>query len=367
MNSTPNWLEPLLREYAFVLDFADKSTVPIMQSLYANFVATGKRVKSRQFSYGSLTAGATPSGNPVGDGTIYMISKDENGFDIENTYVQTITFECVADQNSGGVKFKESFRFRGGAAAIDNILLAGSDSDATYPGLSSDDSSAYFQNCSFSSMNGDVEETKFDFWTISDGDATLFTQDTADAFQVTPGDPVQACLDIATNGKIEQAFSLGNTQFGSSTPFIIRVPFKRNGANANSEIWLEIGEQVQKYVMTGAESGWKTDLVLELSDRAWYKHIAKNGGKLAVSVHGLNTGSIKVDNILVAPCIPFDGLWFASCAGATPFKKGDNYYRTITAVNDAILQRMFVQHTGVPLPAAVNASDITWPDPVAHT
>lgn len=362
VNSTPSWLAPLLREYAYVLDFSDTDVTRIMQSLYADFVENGKRIKSRQFTYGTVTA----VGSPAGNGVIYRLTKDENGFDIENTYAQTVTFECVNDQNSGGVKFKENFRFRGGAATTDNIIIEGSDSDQTYPGISSDDSASYFQNCSFSSMNG-TGTTKFDFWTISAGAHANFTQDTTNYFQVTPGDPVAASLSIAGNGTIEQAFSLNNTQFAAGTPFILRVPY--NGEigtlNAGAQIWLRAGEQV-KIVTYASEAGWNF-VVMELSDRAWYKKFAKNGGTISVEIHGYVSGSVKIDNIIVAPMIPFDGLWYAPCAGSTPFKVGDNYYCTDTAIEDAILQRFFVQHTGIMLPHSANASAITWADPVTHT
>ena len=367
-NSGPQWLAPLLREYAYVLDFPDKDMVRIMQALYADYVLTGKRVKSRGFTYGTVTAGATPVGNPVGDGVIYRLTKDENGFDIENTFVQTITMECVNDQNNGGVKFKESFRFRGGAANIDNILIAGSDSDQTYQGISSDDSASYFQNCSFSSMNGEATETtKFDGWTISDGTPANFTQDTTDYFQITPNDPVAACVVFSTNGKMEQAFSLANTQFSATSPMIVRAPWKIVGANAGAQVWLEFGEQVSKVDIGGAESGWQTTLKIELSDRSWYKKFAKNGGKLAISVHGLTAGTVKFDNIIVAPQINFDGLWYAPCAGQTPWKVGDNYYVTDICAEDAINQRNLVYETGIYLPHSRNVSDITWADSVPHT
>lgn len=366
VNTAPNWLGPLLKEYAFTLDFPDRSTPLIMQALYADFAANGKRIKSRQFTYGNVTAGATPVGNPSGNGVIYRLTKDENGFDIENTYAQTITMECVNDQNNGGVKFKENWRFRGGAANVDNIIIAGSDSDQTFPGVSSDDSSSYFDNCSFSSMNGSGT-TKFDGWTLDVDSVAAWTQDTTNYYQVTPGDPVAASLSAAGNGTIYQTFARRNTQFPNATPMLARVPYNREigAANAGAEVWLEMGEQIQK-VTLAAETGWNF-VVLELSDRSWYKHIAKNGGRLAIQVHGLVSGSIKFDNVIVTPMINFDGLWYAPCSGSTPFKVGDNFYATDTAIDDAILQRFFVQHTGFYLPHSANVSAITWADPVAHT
>jgi hypothetical protein len=362
VDSDTTWLDPLLSEYMSVLEYPIQSRTLNMQSLYLDYALNGKRVKSRGFTYDSVHA----VGSPVGDGTIYRNNTDAHGFKIENCYAQTITMECVKDQNNGGIKFKESFRFRAQGANIDNIIVNGSNDDAVFPGLSSDDSSSYFQNCSFSSMNG-TGTTKFDNWTITSGSHALFTQDTADYFQVTPGDPVAACLDIADNGIIQQAFSLRNTQFPNGAPMLVRVPWKRNGANAGAEVWVRFGEQVAKVTLGGAESGWQTSLYIELSDRAWYRNYAKNGGVLAVEIHGLSAGSIKIDNIIVAPKVKFAGLWFAPCAGQTPFKVGDRYYVTDTCPDTSIIQRQIVLATEMYLPHDSNSSAITWPDPVAHT
>jgi hypothetical protein len=363
VNTGPSWLTPLLQEYSEILDFPDRDTLRIMQALYADYVKTGKRVKSRQFTFGSVVA----SGSPVGSGTIYRCTKDENDFDIENTFVQVITVECVQDQNSGGTKFKESFRFKGGSANIDNIVIGGSDSDETFSGISSDDSSGFFQNCSFSSMNGSGV-SKFDGWTLDVDSLAAWTQDLVNYYQITPGDPVAASLKASGNGNIYQAFSRGNTQFPQTSPMLIRVPYNRSigAANAGTLIRLRCGEQV-KNITLAAESGWRDELRIEFSNRAWYKQFAKDGGRIQIEVHGLTSGYILFDNVLVAPFQPFDGLWYAPCAGATPFKVGDTYTFTDTAVDAAINQRFLVQYTGVYLPHSANASAITWAEPVFTT
>lgn len=355
------WLEPLLQEYSDILDFPDKSSVRIMQALYADYVKNNKRVKSRNFDYGTIAA----VGSPYGDGVIYVCTTDENGFDIENTYSQTISIECVNDQNNNGVKFKESFQFKGGASSTNRIVDAGSDSDATFPGVSSDDSSAYFQNCSFSSANGE-DELLFDGWTLDVDNLAEWTQDTSVYFQITPGDPVAASLKIEGNGVIYQSFS--NSQFPKVVPMLVRVPLLITGVNAGTLIQLEFGEQVIPYTVTGAETDW-IFLVLDTNDRSWYKKFAKDGGRLAIRVHGMSAGTINADNVICAQFQPFDGLWFAPCAGELPFKNGDSYAVTILAQDDddAIIQRELVRNTGVYLPHDTNASAITWDEPVFHT
>jgi hypothetical protein len=359
VNTAPSWFEPLLREYSDIMDFPDKATTLIMQALYANFIKTGKRVKSRNFTFDTVHA----TGTPYGSGTIYRCTKDENGFDIENTFVQTISIECTNDQNNGGTKFKESFRFKGGTANIDNIVIAGENADETFPGISSDDSGSYFQNCSFSSANGE-DELLFDGWTLDVDDLADWTQDTTVYFQITPGDPVAASLKITGNGNIYQLF--GNTQFAGATPFVIRVPLLLSGVNAGALFRLRFGEQIADYIATGAEADW-VFVLIEMTDRCWYNKFAKDGGMLKLEVHGMSAGTAWADNILTAPFQPFSGLWYAPCAGETPFKKGDSYYFTDEAEDDAIIQRCLVQYTGVYLPHDNNLSAITWDEPVFHT
>lgn len=357
------WLAPLMREYMDVLDLPTFGLQQDAKSLYDDYVRNGKRVESRQFTFDTVHA----SGSPVGSGTIYRCTKDENGFDLENTFAQTVTLECVFDQNNGGVKFKESFQFKGGSANIDNIVIAGSGSDETYPGISSDDSSSYFQNCSFSQANGGATVSKFDFWTLDVDSLAAWVQDTTESYQTTPGDPIAASLKITGNGNIYQNF--GTVQFPQNQPMFVRLPIKFSGVNAGAFIRMRFGEQVKDYTVGGAESGWLVaPLTLEFTDRSWYKKFAINSGQIRLEVHGMTTGTIWVDNWIVCPAINFDGLWYVPCAGATPFKVGDRYYFTDTA-NDAnaIIQRFFVQHTGVALPSDTNASAITWADPIYHT
>lgn len=358
-----NWLSPLLKEYMSVLDLPISTDLVNMQALYLDYARNGKRVKSRGFTYDSVHA----VGSPVGDGVIYRNNTDAYGFKIENCFPQTITMECVNDQNNGGIRFKESFRFKAQGANFDDIIIDGSNDDNIVVGLSSDDSASYFVNCSFSTISGSAA-TKFTGWTITpDSSLANWTQDTTDYFQITPGDPVAACLKIAENGKIEQAFSRGNTQFPNGAPMIVRVPWKQVGVNAGAEIWLRFGEQVAKVTLTGGESGWQTSLYIELSDRAWYRNYAKNGGVLGIEVHGLSAGYVKVDNVLCAAKVKFAGLWFAPCAGQTPWRVGDRYYVTDTCPDTNIVQRELVRNTKIYLPHAVNASDVTWDEPTPHT
>jgi len=158
-------------------------------------------------------------------------------------------------------------------------------------------------------------------------------------------------------------------QFPQNQPMFVRLPIKFSGVNAGALIRLRFGEQVKDYTVGGAESGWLTaPLTLEFTDRSWYKKFAINSGQIKLEVHGMTGGTIWVDNWIVCPAINFNGLWYAPCAAQTPFKVGDRYYFTDTA-NDlnSIIQRFFVQHTGVAMPSDTNASAITWAEPVFHT
>lgn len=364
VDGAPGWLGALMREYMDLIGVPPNGLKEDMKSLYRYMVATGRRVKSRQFTYGSVTANPSPS--PAGNGTIYIWSKDENDFDIENTFAETVTFECVNDQGNGGTKFKESFRVQGTAPQIDDIKIVGGGGDSTFPGVSSDDSSAFFQNCSWSQMNS-TGTTKFDFWTLDVDDLTKWTQDTSVYYQQTPADPVQASLKITGNGNIYQLFSAGNTQFPSDRPMLFRCPIKPIGVNAGCLIKLVVGEQVVTYTVTGAEADWVLSLVIERSNRSWYKQFAKNGGRFQLEVHGMSAGTIWADNAIAAVATPFNGLWYAMCAGSTPFKVGDKYTFTHTCLDNGIIQRFCVQHSGVYLPMDTNASAITWSDPIFHT
>lgn len=352
------WFESALLEYAKVKDFPDTDPQLITRRLYQYMHDNTLRVLSRSFSFGSVALG----GSNVGDGTINRLTKDENNYDIENTWAQVVSLRCIRDRNSGAVKHEEVFEIRGGEANVDNIVIAGSGNVSTVQCLSARTSLSYFQNPSFSLMNG-AGSTKFDGWTIT-GTAADFTQDGTNYYRDFFGDSTPYSLKIASAGSIAQAFTVNNSQFDPTTPYFIQVALNKSvGSGSGGSIILTFGDQTATIALASMSAGWNL-LKIGLSDDNWFKLFMGTAPTLKVEWDSASSGYILVDDIVIGPMQNFDGLWYAPVGGAVPFIVFDT--ATFTDTEDLTkgkIQRAFFDYEGLYLPATASTTSVTWSDP----
>ena len=82
VNRGKAWFDACLLSYANVLGFADTDPQRIVQRLYQNFIDNSKWIKSRNFTFGAVSAG----GANVGNGTINRLVIDANTLEPMITY-----------------------------------------------------------------------------------------------------------------------------------------------------------------------------------------------------------------------------------------------------------------------------------------
>src|SRR3990167_7528025 len=96
-------IDPLLRDYARVINVPETDPVAILDRLYQHYHDNTYTVQRRVFTFGSSAAG----GGNVGTGLLYRNTKDRNAYDLENVSPDVWTAKCIEDEFSGGRKHEE--------------------------------------------------------------------------------------------------------------------------------------------------------------------------------------------------------------------------------------------------------------------
>lgn len=369
-DAAAGWLSVLLRKLAIAVDFPETDPQLILRHYYQYMVTNTKRITSRSFTFGSVSAG----GSNNGGATCYRLTRDENNFNIENTWAQVVTLLCVQDQNSGAAKYQETFQISGGEKNIDNIIVAGSGNIGTLQAVSAANSLAYIQNPSFSQANGTLGGTDyFDGWTATSG--ASITQDTTNYYRDFNGDTVPASAKLSASDKLSQTFALNNTQFNPNVPMFVRVALNKTvGSASGGAVTLIFGDQTTAVSIAAMGSDWHM-LVLPLDMRCWYKNFTATSPTLSIEWDSRSSGYLLVDDVTIAPMTNFDGLWYAissNAASVAPAHPAPNLVNDTYTFSDSEnlavgkIQRTIWRTMGLYLPAAVS-SGITWTDPANFT
>jgi hypothetical protein len=348
--TTPLWIE-----YAKQISTGAPETdiQSALTRIYDHYAANSKRVTSRQFTFGSVTAG----GSNAGTGTINRLTKDERNFDIENTTADIKTLNCISDASSGADQHEEVFEILGAAPEPDLLKITGSGKRGTVRALSARDS--LLSNSSFSSRTGtDVAPTAITDWTVTT-DIANFQLDATNYYRGFPGDSTPRAVLFETNDKLTQAFTVRNIQLNPNTPIYAQLAYNRQVFAGDGTLTFTVGN-VSANVVLAAQTGWNI-LRIAIGQNNWHRQIDKQNPVVSIELSGNTTGDVLVDDVIVAPYTPFDGLWYAAVGGATPFLRNDTFSFTDTEVG-AILQHWLWRSYGRYLPHSTGGS-VTFSEP----
>lgn len=355
-------LAPMWAEYArqLVGTFEIPATLPardIIDRIADHFDTNSQTVNSREFTFGSVSAG----GSNVGSGTIKRLTTDRYGNDIEATWAQKVTVECIRDQSSGATEHEEVFEMRGEAAGVDALDVQGSGSRADLKAVSARDS--LLLNPSFDSAAGtDATPTAITNWTIATGAiGDLELSDNADEiFRGSRGSVTPKSLRFNGNVKLTQALSLRRTNVSADRPLYACLRWNREeGSGSGATITLTLGS-VTASVAVGSTTGWQT---LEISlPSGWLDQWNTTDPTVAVEVSGLSSGYVLVDDVILAPYTQFDGLWYLALGGRTKFLRDDVFTFTDTGGTGGVINYWLWWTYGKYLPHATGGAE-TWSDP----
>jgi len=332
-------------------------------------------VKSRA----RVIATAAAGGSNVGNGVVARLSVDRFNQPIENGSDEAKSWTCVQDEHSGAARWSEIFTLRGTAPTRLVWPYPGAGSVVQgVKALSIADSARYVQNPGFETYDA---TNKFSGWFSSVDGATQanWTQDTARYYKdVLPGTTPAAAIQAAgTTDYLYQTWSAQAINWNPYVPLYAQVAYMRRGS-ATGTLVLQIGDQsVTVDISTKTNDEWN---VLRFpaatpTTNAWFRQWnASNAGTstnpfVKVGVTTLATGTCLIDDLIVAPYVPFDGLWTAIVPGpansattagpSTPFLKDDVFTGTDSSGAVGKIQICLAKAAGVYLPSTTGGTQ-TW-------
>ncbi len=353
-------IDPLLRNYAKVLGNIPEQDGPgILRRLYLNFISGSKLVKSRNLSFGSVSAGSN-----LGSGTIRRLTVDAYGYDIESCHMEAKRAECISDENTGADLHEENFLIRGATPQPDQLLVSGSGLLAELSALSSRKS--FITNPSFSLFTGSITSlTELSGWTVGSALSNL-NLDEVNYYRGAGGtsDPTPRALKFLANESVSQNFEINNTKLDPDVPVYMQVAYNRSVGSADGRLTLQVGN-VTVDVVLSSQSGWNL-LVMTLDKKLYPRYFASlNEPVVKLTWSGRTTGTLLVDDLVLAPMTMLDGTWYAVVGGATPFIGNNRDSFTWTdalAGTDSIIQQWFWKLYGGYLPHSKVGAE-TWADP----
>lgn len=337
---------------------------------YAEYNAiqgTPQTYNSRDVTYGTPTA----SGSPVGTGAFYRVTVDDRGYDLEKCHMEVKTLECIADQNNLGEKHREVFRIRGvEQKPFPNLQIAGSGLDAQIAGVTSREVERWVQNPTFSQYGGTTQPsagspqtptavTSITGWTL---DATTsVTVDADTTYRDLTGETKTFSVRFSVNRTIEQALvAVRRAQFDPRVPWYVQVAVYR-ADSCDGTLTITFGAQSQAFTVSSLNNGAWNICQLTLDKDLYQRNWTQNAVLIKFALASRTTGSIYLDDVIVAPMELIDGTFLIGVGGATPWKLTDKY--TIT---DALAgSEAKVQFTGLMLadfdvsqPSATSAGEV---------
>lgn len=351
-------MDPVMRTYGIIIQSTWSDPAKIVDDLYDYFHANSLTVRSRVFSFGSVSTGSA-----VGNGTIYRLTKDDKNYDIEGGWAQKVTVECRRDLMTGADKHEEQFVIFGESRGKDNGFERGSGgAEKPTKALSARDSqSVGITNPSFSQVGAatsgqTLSGQTFNGWTVSGtlGNIKVRTS-SGNYYRDFPGDSSPKAIFLQTNEAIEQ--SLSGARIDQNKPYFVQLAYKPESTSGS--LTLIVGDQSAAVVLSG-KSGWNT-LRLGIGDDNWPDVFNTTTPKVRIVRAGSASGTeLGLDDLVFAPFTEYDSLWYAAVGATTPFQREDDFSFTDTETG-TIVQRCIHRAYGKYLPHTTTGQTITEP------
>ena len=351
-----SYLDDVIREMGKFRSWPERDPEDILDRWYDQMITDTERVTERNFTFGSVALG----GSNVGNGTVYRLTADKNDLDIENTYAQVVTLECLQDEHSGGrTAGEESFEIRGQDRELDDILVSGSGNSGNVKSLSGADSKSLLKNPSFGSISGSAGAvTAFTGWTPT----TLignFDVDTTNFYRTYQGEGTAQSMKLSANDSLYQDLSEKKVTVSPLVPHILLIRWNGTvGSAVGGTITLTLGSQTA--TVSVAQSGWQ-NLLIPMDKESWYDTWKQAAPQVKIGWGTRTSGYLLFDDIIFAPMFEFDGLWYAVVGGNTQWQRNDSASFTDTEAG-AIIQTMLWRGYNKRLPPGTGGA-ITLADP----
>lgn len=361
--SAAGLLNSCLLELARVMGMPQTSPSAILPVLY-QYMALGSggsktpaKVNSRNISYGTWTAG----GSNVGTGTFVQLSVDAYGNSLESGFCEVMTWQCVADANSGTNPGQEQFSaegqpFRDALARYVAGYGSGINQSIGSVGITADTTAALVLNSSFSQSSGTNFTSGFllNNWTITSGAANLglntSTYYRASAIEGT----TPASLQAQGNFVITQTLGSRSANLGPLLPYLFQAAVDGTPGTWVGSITFAVG--ALSWSISSGGSNWVLSRPT-IGKGIYFQNF--NQAALAVTITGtVSSGYVLIDDFLFAPFtnVGQGGFQYASIGGATNWLVNDTGTITNTEGTAAKVQREFSESYGWSLPSVIQSA-----------
>jgi hypothetical protein len=325
-------------------------------------------VTSRGITYDSS---ATASG--TGNSTTLRITEDHTGEPLENGYYPIdVTVKCVIDEGDGAQPGAEIYQmFSDAMLDVLNQGLGGSPNPPV--NITSQNQDNLLSDGSFGALGADNDMTGSNptlggSWL----DSASTVNDTKYAIGSSSPAPYLASveevrgnysgrLEIKTAATIQQQINQPGNRF-VPTPWAVR--FYRPSATTAVSITVSWGSKSQTYDQTDLTADTWVTITPDL-DKDLYPYQWQDADMLfKVAVTSITGGSVFVDNIVMAPATPFNGVYYFVLPGTTQALAGASPRQFIfedTVSSDTVIQRLIAIGYGRALPSNASTTEITDP------
>ena len=300
-----------------------------------------------------MTLNAVGSITGTGNGTINRLTVDKHWNTLECVSAEAKRARVISDQNQAQ-EHAEVWEFKGAPAERDALFFAGSGINAPMSTANAQTSQRWAQNPSFEANDGtndgDVpgSTTAVTGWTLSATAAFQLATGASKVYRGYPGEPSTLwSLEFVDNGNADQIVQdqQPGTRWEPNTPYYCQIAWNRQ-TTADGTLTLELGSQTASVAVTSGTNGVWNILRIAVGTKNWYSNFQEADLNVKVTLASNTTGSVLVDDLIVAPYQLMDGTYYLPVGGSTAFLRDDLFSWSDTdggtrAINSYWLWRAF--------------------------
>lgn len=346
-SSVQAFLKPFLDEVSLAIGKPLSGFETQLEDLRDYFVANSKTVEERTMSIGSVTA----DGGNVGNGSIFCLSKDKYGNQIQSSVAETSRIEVIGAQGSGALRNAENFRYLGTnrptGSGIDVELKARYDGETNK-----------LQNPRFNSFFGTTKPTagvpvapsavgNFSNWVMND--ITKFQANLDYPYRAPAGAASSAYgLSFIGNGNIYQDLTQAGRSFDKDKPYLPAIIGAKT-SSCDGSLTMQWGSKTQAFTVssTFGTNGTIYIITADLDEDLFYENWMSDSGQFKLTLASQTTGKLHIIEAGLYTFEEINGLFFAPVGKETPWQVGDFFTQAISQSADGLIQRWLTRQTRV--------------------
>lgn len=331
-------LTPLILELAKVgYSSKAKDVQAALNDIFDGMYSLSETVKNRSWTYGTVAIG----GSNVGTGILYRLVYDEIAELIEAGLGGNLKAQITVDKNTGASAGSEICYLHGDGIPPTDVLEPGSVPGTFVNLVATQNEDGQLNNSSFESYTGTGATLAFDSWTL--GDATKALANTSIIFRPAPGLTTGTSLELTDNNTATQyILDAAKSSIDLTKPVFLIVRYRRK-TSCDGTLTISLGSKTNAVTLsTKTDATWYDLAVGDADEKGWYDNFKEDssskGFRVILTLSGRTTGSLLIDNVILAQPTQYDGKWYLLTAGQTDFLNGDYWTYTDSVANTGRIQ-----------------------------